>query len=233
MALLLLCVSAAATDPPPRADRPPEPVGYGPLAFTYTAVPIGLGVSRFVEIDDLNTHLASVGYGRFDQIMPTLSVAVTAAYGPGFVVEPTYRFTIADTTESMLAVHQVLLDVGWVVFRHADVVAFPLLGFGYGNASLELSLPETSNRLFQEVLTAPTGEAIMSSSSFLLHVGFASTLWGSGHGDFIGMRTGFIWAPVSSGWKRRGEAVELGPDPPSSAAYLALTLGVHSPRWRD
>ena len=76
------------------------------------------------------------------------------------------------------------------------------------------------------------GEALMSSSGFLLHAGFAATIWGSGHGDFVGLRTGFIWAPVSAGWKRRGHALAGGPDAPMSAAHIAVTLGVHSLRVR-
>jgi hypothetical protein len=217
------------------ADHPPEPAGFGPMAFSYTGFPIGLGVSRFVEIDELNTSLRRAGYRELDPIMPTLSAALTVGYAFGLVIEPTYRFIIADAGESTLTVHQLLLDVGWMIAAQGDLTLIPMLGFGYGNASLDVSLPEdpaSPDRAFDEVLLAPAGEVLMSSSSFLLHAGFASTIWGSGHGDFVGLRTGFVWAPVSSGWKRGGEAIAGGPVTPMSAAYIAVTLGVHSPRWR-
>jgi hypothetical protein len=59
----------------------------------------------------------------------------------------------------------------------------------------------------------------------VLHSGVAVNLWGSGHGDFLGLRTGFIWAPPDTGWKRRNVTVYGGPPAPLSQVYLAVALG--------
>jgi hypothetical protein len=225
---LLLATSEAAGHEPRGQERSAD--GFGPLSFAYTALPIALGATRFVEIDDVNETLREAGFGEVSTITPTVGASLVVAYPVGLVLEPMYRFTIASTSEVSLSSHQLFLNGGWLIHARGDVVAFPLVGVGYGNSSLELTLPEVPEQRFGELLAEPSGEALLSSSSLLLQVGLSASLWGSGAGDFVGLRSGLMWAPISSGWKRRGHAVDGGPAPPMSGAYLSLLLGFHSVR---
>jgi hypothetical protein len=94
---------------------------------------------------------------------------------------------------------------------------------------VEIASAEVTGASFDAILDEPTGDALISSTTFIAHAGFAANLWGSGHGDFIGVRAGLLLAPVSSGWKRRGYNVYAGPPPPLSGGYMALAFGFRTP----
>ena len=224
-----------APTPPPAPQAPPDPartgVGFSPLSFVYTAVQAGIGVSRHAEMEETNKLLRARDLDELPDLLSTVSLALTAAYPMGLVVEPMYRFNIVGTEQTTLTMHQLLLDVGWLIYGEGDVVAYPFIGVGYGNSSLDISADPPQQR-FSDLLGAPEGEALLSNSSLVLQAGLAASLWGSGHGDFLGLRFGAFWAPISSGWKRRGKEVLDGPDPPMSGFYLTASIGYHDPRWR-
>jgi hypothetical protein len=222
---------AGAEGPPTAPDPARTGIGFSPLSFVYTAIQAGIGVSRHAEMEQTNELLRARGLDELPDLLTTVSLALTAAYPMGLVVEPLYRFNIVGTDQTTLTMHQLLLDVGWLIYAKDDVVAYPFIGMGYGNSSMDISA-EPPQQSFYDLLGAPEGEALLSNSSLVLQAGLAASLWGSGHGDFLGLRFGAFWAPISSGWKRRGKEVFGGPDPPMSGFYLTGTLGYHDPRWR-
>jgi hypothetical protein len=114
-------------------------------------------------------------------------------------------------------------------------VVYPFLGVGLGVTQLSISMPSEPTQ-FDDALRAPAenraGFLTLESYSSVLHAGVATAIWGSGHGDFIGLRGGFVAAPGDRGWKDIGNAVTGGPRPPLTGAYLVATLGWHTPGSR-
>jgi hypothetical protein len=148
------------------------------------------------------------------------------------VVEPQYRFTISSSDDATLMVHHFLLNAGFLVYAHREIFLFPVIGFGLGNATLELAPPLETQR-FEDALAEPGGDLLLSASAVVLHGGLAANLWGSGNGDFIGIRTGVVHSPGTRAWKRRGAAIVGGPEPPMGGAYLAFALGFRAPGPRQ
>lgn len=216
-------IAAGADEPAARGARP------GAWSIDHAFVPVTLGVTRPTAISPLNAALEAAAYEPLPLFLPTVGVAITAVYRNGLVIEPGYRFTIASVEESILTVHHLLLSFGYMAHARGEIALYPLLGAGLGNATLEIGDPELAPQPFDEAIGAPVGDALLSSTTFVLHAGLASNLWGSGHGDFIGVRTGLVIAPYQSLWKRRGVDVEGGPAAPISGAYLAVAAGFGAP----
>jgi hypothetical protein len=225
-------VSRPAPSHPTVAPDPARTgIGFSPLSFVYTALPVSIGAAAYANMEDTNETLRSLELDELPTVLSTVSLALVAAYPVGLVVEPMYRFSIAGTDEATMTMHQVFLNFGWLIHAHGDQVVYPYLGVGYGNTSFEVTY-EVTKQSFDETLRSPDGEALLSNSSLMLQVGLSSALWGSGNGDFIGLRVGAFVAPLSSGWKRRGFEVTEGPAPPTTGFYLMGSFGVHDPRWR-
>lgn len=226
--------TAAPANAPISADPARTGVGFSPLSFVYTAIPVGIGVARHTRIEGTNELLRSLQLDELPELLTTVSVALTAAYPMGLVVEPMYRFSIAGTDETTLTMHQAFVNLGWLIHAHGDQVVYPYLGVGYGNTSFGVTSPGVpQTQPFYDVLRNPEGEVLLVNHSLMLQVGLASALWGSGNGDFIGLRFGAFVAPLSSGWKRRGFEVTGGPSPPMNGFYLMGNFGLHDPRWRE
>lgn len=229
-AVALLVASLALGAPSASAaGEPPPPSPWEP---TYASVPIAFGVSSFAETSELNADLRREGYSELAKIVPSVSVAFFSSFESGLVVAPQYRFTVVAAGEITLTTHQFVLNAGYEIFRTKHQLLVPLLGAGFGLANLEVATTELSTTSFGQTLREPRHDATLHSATFLLHGGVMAHLWGSGHGDFIGVSTGATLAPVESDWKRRGEDVVDGPTPPMSGGYLAVVVGFAFP-WAD
>ena len=215
---------------PARAEPPPKNEGtWGGFDTAYVAVPVSVGVISIFEIPELNQALTAQGLDTLPRLTVTLNAAITRAYANGVVVEPHYRFTILNNEEATVTCHHLLLNAGYLIASRGDVTAYPMIGAGFGISTLEVAQLNVEGARFDEVLAKPEGDALLASSVFMLHAGFAANLWGSGHGDFIGLRTGILFAPTASSWKRRGYTVYGGPPPPIAGGYLALAFGFGAP----
>jgi len=203
-----------------------------PWAITYTAVPITVGATHIFGVEGVNDELYATGYSRVGKIMPNLSIAVTGAFSTRLVVEPQYRFSIVSSKDVTLTVHHFLINSGYLVYARDETFLYPFLGFGLGNAQLELAR-HLGGQSFDEALASPSNDALLESSAIVLHGGVAANLWGSGHGDFIGLRTGIVHAPGDRAWKRRGADIYDGPKPPMGGAYFALAVGFRGPGVRQ
>lgn len=222
-ALLSLSPAPARAEPPAKSE---SPSGFSTM---YTGVPLSIGVMSILEIPELNEALAAQGLARFERLTVTLNAGLTQAFANGLVIEPQYRFTITNTEETTVIFHHALLNAGYVIVSRGDVLAYPVVGAGFGVSTLEFATVELEPSSFDEVLAEPKGDALLSSAMLILHAGFAANLWGSGHGDFLGLRTGLIFAPMTAAWKRRGYSVHGGPPPPVSGAYFAIAFGFRTP----
>jgi hypothetical protein len=229
-ALLVFTPAPARAEPaepaPAEAPKSVTPRGF---STTYTGVPVSIGVMSIVEIPELNEALADQGIKTLPRLTTTLNAGITRVFANRLIIEPQYRFTIVNAEETTVTCHHILLNAGFLVASRGEVMAYPVVGAGFGITTLEFAELEVEGPTFDEVLAKPEGDALLASSLFVLHAGFAANIWGSGHGDFVGLRTGFVFAPVTGGWKRRGYNVYGGPPPPISGAYLALAFGFRAP----
>jgi hypothetical protein len=184
-----------------------------PFSLKYLMVPAVIGIARPMEMKVLNQALSAAEIPELPLHLPSVSLSIMAVLENGMILEPMYRMSIGASAQAVFINHHMLLNVGYTFIRRGEVMVYPWVGVGLGNAGLELTYAE------------PVGDAYLSSSAVVLHSGIGVNLWGSGRGDFLGLRTGVIWSPPDSGWKRRSVSVFGGPPAPLSQAYLAVALG--------
>lgn len=207
----------------------------------YLALPFHLGVTSYLAQAELNDRLRGADIAELPTVQTMMGTSVVVGFESGLMIAPQYRFSVAHNghefgeAEASMAVHGAMLDIGFTLVERDELVFYPLAGIGVGVTSLSVSMP-SGPRSFDEVVRAPLQEEATSTTleatSMLVHLGVGSALWGSGHGDFVGVRTGFTLAPLGSGWKQvAGSAVD-GPAPPVTGGYLHLMFGWHTPGAR-
>jgi hypothetical protein len=194
LASALLVFSSSLT--PARAEpaRPEAPKKSAiPKGFstTYTAVPVSIGVMSIFEIPELNEALAVQGTKTLPRLTTSLNTGITRAFANRLVIEPQYRFTIVNADETTVTCHHILLNAGFLVVSRGEVMAFPMVGVGFGISTLEFAELEVEGSTFEEVLAKPEGDALLASSLFVVHAGFAA----NSHGPLVRARDGELEAP--------------------------------------
>lgn len=214
------------------ASRAAETAARSPFSLREISVPFTVGVTHPFEIEALNDELRAADSATFSPLLSNISGSLTARLESDLILEPQYRVTIASTDEASLVSQQGLINIGYLLLERGDVRLHPVLGLGFAAMSLDFGSDDLEPERFGDVLKNPRGDALLTSWAFVAHGGIAADIWSSGHGDFLGLRTGVLVAPGTAGWKRRGVSVLGGPSPPVSAAYFAVAFGFRIPSER-
>jgi len=121
-----------------------------------------------------------------------------------------------------------LFNLGYVLCSGEDFMIYPLAGIGAGEIDLEIM--ERGTASFEEVLDNPGRGSKLATSGFLLNLAVGAEkivrLGGGRRGGLIlGIRAGYIFAPVKGGWELDKLEIPGGPGISLQGPYLRLLIG--------
>ncbi|MBU1708090.1 hypothetical protein KKB28_09300 [bacterium] len=178
-----------------------------------------------MEFDDNQWAFGGLGFGI---VGPGI---VLGGEGYGFSQEVS-----GDTLIGRISGGYGFFNIGYQIFRKGDFFSYPFLGIGGGGYTLRL-VQDTGERDAQTLIEEANRMVEMDRSGFLLEFG-----WGFGYlfdmtpsgtaknpeergGIFVGLRTGYIFDPVSPTWCFEGSKLRNGPDLKNNTFFLTLQIG--------
>ena len=197
------------------------------------------GLTYLTDLNDLNDALAASGY-------PESNRAAIAVGGGGYgvlqsrvmiggegfgVIVPNEN---SDAREVNYAAGMGFLTIGYqAVNRNGNIVGYPLIGIGGGGSTL--AFEHTGAETFSDVLADPNRGATLVQGSLLLQVGGGIELRSEQSartgGLFVGLRAGYVFAPVSGDWAfDEGDELRGGPDSGPSGLFVRLLIGGGGPQ---
>ncbi len=196
---------------------------------------LNLGGST-IDIDPLNTRLASKGYSEFSDGFGTAGIGayikgtgrfLIGLEAAGLAGERT-SFTLgSDHYSSRLYGGYGFLNAGYIVFSSKRFEVFPLVGVGFGKVNMKFG--KTS---FDEILDNPQNETYITTYGMLLNASLQTDfkIWAS-KGDSgmksitLGIRGGYIGTPFEAGWYQNEFELSGAPDGGITGSYFAIVLG--------
>jgi hypothetical protein len=186
-----------------------------------------------LRCDGLNAALERDGYSHFPGSFLTLGGGghafigrlVLGGEGQGLVGR---RGGNGDS-KTVLSGGCGFFNVGYVAHSGSGLVVYPLFGVGAGSVDLKIMGRDAAS--FTEVLGDPRRSARLQRSGFLMQLAIGADQWlgpaasGRRRGFFIGVRAGYVLAPVKGGWELDGMEVEGGPDAGWTGPYIRISIG--------
>jgi hypothetical protein len=122
-------------------------------------------------------------------------------------------------------------NLGYVIFSGEEFRVYPVAGIGAGGIDLEIA--ERGTASFGEILENPGRSSKLSSSGFLLNVAVGAEkivrLGGGRRGGLIlGIRAGYVVAPVKGGWELDKSEIAGGPGISLQGPYIRVLIGAGS-----
>ena len=116
-------------------------------------------------------------------------------------------------------------DLGYVVHAARALVVYPLFGVGAG--AVTLSLDGRAAPSFDASLAVRGERLRLQKSGFLLNFALGADRHFPPFGGrlLVGVRLGYILAPVRSDWELGGREIEGGPDADWTGPYLRVSIG--------
>ncbi|MHB8094912.1 MAG: hypothetical protein ACYDH0_08210 [Candidatus Aminicenantales bacterium] len=195
---------------------------------------IMLGASS-IDIAGLNTSLMAGGYSAHPRRFFSLGGGGHAVIGrlilggEGQALagrnagNPTYRTTLSGGFG--------FFNLGYIVYSGEDFRIYPVAGIGAGEIDLEIA--ERGTASFDEVLENPGRGSKLSTSGFLLNLAIGAEkivrLGGGRRGGLIlGIRAGYVFAPVRGGWELEKLEIPGGPGISLQGPYVRVLIGAGS-----
>lgn len=187
-----------------------------------------------LDLDGLNAALGRGGYSRFPGSFLTAGIGGHASIGRLILgVEGQKLMERRGGTagsKTALSGSCGFFDIGYVAYSGSGFVIYPLFGVGAGSINMKITGREAAS--FEEILV-DTGRSVrLQTSGFLMHLALGADQWlGSARrtgrrGFFIGIRAGYAFAPVKSGWELGGTEIEGGPKVGWTGPYIRVSIGV-------
>ncbi|RMF62494.1 MAG: hypothetical protein D6743_12075 [Calditrichaeota bacterium] len=165
--------------------------------------------------------LGGGGYGFFNRLM-------VGGEGHG-LLSPDGSRRRGDFKTSLTAGYG-FFDLGYLIVADGPMRVYPVFGFGGGGLSLKIR--PTESLTFDDVLSDPRRGATLSTGGLLLNLGFgAEYAFYTGEdgayrrGLVVGLRVGYVLAPVKGDWSLEGLDVGGGPDLGITGPYVRLLFG--------
>ena len=191
-----------------------------------------------LELDDLNASLAAHGYPTFDESFLSLGGAghfsvgrlVIGGQGHAYLSETKDASLTTGLYRTELTGGVGFFDLGYQVVRADRVRATLLVGLGGGE--LNLKTVDLSGPTFEDVLTDPGRSSELSTAGFLIDLGLSVGVLagrvyhhGTQSGPLLGLRAGYILAPVKDDWQLGDRDIAGGPRMGMEGAYVRALLG--------
>ena len=196
---------------------------------------VAMGVSHLFEVPGINRRLGAAGYSELPAYGAHVAFSIPFTIDR-FVFLTQIRFLRfgAPGETSQLDTYLGTFSFGYSITPPEVLALYPFAGLGVGAAELSLGTPGPAGTSFDQALRQAHGALDLSTLGFVGTVGVAAdwllvrTLDHPTRGLFIGLRTGFSAAFVSSEWSfgpEEGDAVD-GPAAPLSGLYGEGALGL-------
>ena len=189
-----------------------------------------------LDLDGLNAALRRGGYSRFHGSFLTAGIGGHAFIGSlilgveGQMLMERRGANVGSKTA--LSGGCGFFDIGYVAYSESGFMIYPLLGIGAGAINMKIMGREAAS--FEEILV-DTGRSVrLQTSGFLMHFALGADQWlgsvrrNGRRGFFIGIRAGYAFAPVKSGWELGGTEIEGGPKVGWTGPYVRVSIGVGS-----
>ena len=189
------------------------------------------GGSR-IETSDLDDELTAAGYPTFGRQVLTIGGGGYGVHGSGILIGGEgYGVLTGDAAHQGRPVSLSggfgLFNVGYMAPLTGRLRVYPLLGFGGGGTVLQIGTRPTGEP-FRALLDDPDRQTRLSRASLLGSIGggleFRSSR--SGRGALVGVRAGYMFAPVSSAWRIDGNVVGAAPDSSLAGPFVRVLVGV-------
>ncbi len=157
-----------------------------------------------VDLDDLNSHLSSQGYGEFEGPFQTWGTSVRFKFGGGFVVclDQEQFSTLNTRTGSVVGALDGNYDInriGYTVYRSGRLSVAPRLGIGSASMSLDLS-DFAANTI-----------ARLDARSYVVDLGAdIDYVWAQRRFDgglLLGLRVGYTVPVVEGSWELDADVI--------------------------
>ncbi len=190
--------------------------------------------NSILNIKNLNSRLESLGYSK----MPGNFVSVgggTHAVSDGLVIggeghRISGKKTKSKEYETSISIFYGFFYLGHSLYSTDSLILYPSVGIGAGRFSLKIL--EKGSLTFDEVLRGPRRSTRLSISGLLINpsLGFDYLLSlrkteKSSSGIVIGLRVGYIFAPVKGNWSMEGMGILEGPKIGITGPYIRLIIG--------
>ena len=187
----------------------------------------------WINVDDINDYLATMGIASFKTVTPTLSIGGSKEIHD-FIFESavTLRYW-KNNVNSNLRTSLFAGDVTWncgynVLPQTVRATFFPYAGIGAGLNSLRIRKDKMTT---SEVFTVASTDAMIWQTMFLLTVGAGADIQlhmkDASRGMILGIRGGCTFDPFTKdrNWYSKGSTVENGPKLKQNSAYIRLIFG--------
>lgn len=187
-----------------------------------------------LNVDNLNTSLTAFGYPELSQSMISLG---GGGYGiMGRWVVGGHGHTLLGPREDYQSYEMGLtmgygfLNLGYAIFTSPVIDVFPMVGFGTGGLSLDITWDEPAD--FNDLLNNPQTSTEIAYEGFLLELGInGSILLNRSEDPFsmggltVGIQAGWVLDPFDNEWQINGNEVSNAPDMGMGGPYIRLIIG--------
>lgn len=195
------------------------------------------------DLSGLNARLTQAGYPSFDDGFLTLGgfgwgrVGRVLIGGEGHGMLPREETTADGTYRTRLTGGYGFFNLGYLAHSGRRLDLYPIAGVGGGG--MVLDVVERSSPTFDDVLDDPARSSRLTSGTLLLSAALGGDLRlghprrshrdrgdGDGGGLFVGIRTGWVWAPGDTEWELDElNDVAGGPTAGLEGFFIRISLG--------
>jgi len=194
--------------------------------------------ASILDLDNLNAKLQSTGYPSFSDNLFSLGGGghsiinrfIIGGEGHGLMTSDK-DFTLANRNyKNKLDAGYGFFNLGYQIIANGGFSLYPLIGIGGGH--LKLKITERASPSFDDVLANPNRSAELSTGGLLLHasLGFDHLVGmrrdGGRQGGFmLGLRAGYIFAPLKDDWRLNASEIAGGPELSVTGSFVRLMIG--------
>lgn len=189
-----------------------------------------------LDLGGLNVALEHGGYSRFPGSFLTAGIGGHTFIGHLILGVEGQRLTERRGAnaglKTALSGSCGFFDIGYIAYSGGGFVIYPLLGVGAGSINMKITGREAAS--FGEVLADPERSARLQTSGFLMHLALGADRWlgragrNGRRGFFMGIRGGYVFAPVKGAWELERMEIEGGPKVGWTGPYIRVSIGVGS-----
>ena len=188
-----------------------------------------------LDIDALNTQLESTGHSTLSDNFISFGGGGHSLKGRLIIGGEGHGLSAQDTESGdytiAIGAGYGFFNIGYSLYSTGTLNLYPILGIGGGGLSVRIMEKGTSPS-FNQVLNNPKRGVDLSTGGWLLNLAlgtdyiFAMEKDKRGQGGFaLGLRIGYVFAPIKGDWAMDGMDISGGPDLGITGPYIRLMIG--------
>ncbi len=188
--------------------------------------------NSILDMSALNSKLQSKGYPTFSNNFISLGGGGHGIVGKFTVGGEGHGFLGDEVSRENYTVSigggYGFFNLGYILYQGKSIIIYPIIGFGGGALTLGV-IDRSSSSSFDDALDNPKGKSELTTGGFLMNLALSSDYLFSFSSDkiggmLIGIRIGYVFSPLKSGWEMNGKDIS-GPNVNFSGPYVKLLIG--------